>query len=458
MRGIRRVWPRFAVGLALALSLAAGACRKGGEAPPPTRPGPSAAADSGAAPKPAPLPAPDATPTSGAAAARVDATLPAAAADVPAADAARPRADASPEAGPAADGAAADARPAGPPEPEPFEVEAQVRVLRTARDVLEVFLTTPHARLRHALLDGPSRGSITAPGLRTFYAAVPGLLDLPLPLAPETYDVQPLPGDDPSVQRYEVRRSAPPDDRTRRAAYYALREEEGGWRVLWDRRDVAAARVRLAKGEFREAEAAARAVLARSPYCGDCEEIVFWAQSRREGGRPAWTKAGEHAQRAVELEPALAEHWNALGVYHRNVRQYGRAHQAFEKALALDPRSPAAGNLALLLQLENEDEAALKAIDAYVTREPGELWGQLTRCDVLRGLDRKEEAVAACEKAISLAQPADETAHVGDAHYLLAGLLRDLGRKDEALAQVEKALEVRPGYWMYVNLKEALQK
>ena len=346
--------------------------------------------------------------------------------------------------------------PAVAPGPSPEELAAQVALLKTPREVLEVFLSTRSPHLRHALLTARGREQITPEGLHTFYADAPGLLDLPLPLAPTGYELDEVSAPDGSSARFFVRARLLPEKRERRRAYYTLQREDGGPRVVWDRRVVGIARLALGRGEYREAEELASEILRWSPRCGDCEEILFWAQSRRAGGKEAWSRAGVHARRAVDWEPELASHRNALGVYYRNQRMYQSSERELKRATEIDPDSPAAGNIALLLEHQGQRQEALKAVDRYVERHPAELWGHLTRCRLLKRLDRYDEAVRACRTALDLRQSTDELAHVDAAHYLLAYSLHRLGKAEEALPEIEKAISYRPGYWLYIELKEQL--
>lgn len=432
--------------------LCGGGCRDGGEERPPVGPEPGAV---GSAEMPAPEPEAPAVPTP----APDDAAAPASAAPT------TPPAPAPEDvAAPAAPEDVVDVVPSGPRPLEPYEIEAQLGVLKQPRDVLDVFLTTKQPRLRHALLAEAVRHRITSDGLQTFLSSTPGLLDLPLPLAPLSYTVRPVTAEGEGVHRFEVRLNdaataalrEKAGSEARTVGYYTLVDEDGAPRVAWSGRDLATARLLLAKGAHDEADELARAIEKRTPYCGACEEIRFWAESRSEGGRKAWRGAGEHARRAVEWEPEVAAHHNALGVYYRNMRQYKQAREHLEKALALDPTSPAAGNLALLLEHQSRDDAALKAIDEYVAREPDELWPRLTRCRILKGLDRTEDAVTACRAALEREREGDETAHVAETHYLLAQLLQAQGDRKQALAHAEKALEYRPKYWLYVKLRDEL--
>ena len=344
------------------------------------------------------------------------------------------------------------------PGPSDEEIEAQAAALRSPRDVLEVFLTTREPRLRHALLAPAARARITPAGLQTFLTDTPGLLDLPLPLLPTGYEIEEVETPATTTARFLVRARGSFPPRSRLTAYYALRAEpeDGAPRILWDRRLVGLAQVALARGQYERAEELAREILAWSPACADCEQILFWSRSRRIGGKEAWSRAAPHARRAVELEPEIASHHNALGVYYRNQRMYQSAERSLKRALALDPDSPAAGNFALLLERQMRKDEALKLASEYVERHPAELWGHLTRCRLLKRLDRYEDAVQACRTALDLRQPTDELAHVDAAHYLLAYALYHLGKPEEARPEIDKAIEYRPSYWLYLDLRDRI--
>ncbi len=335
-------------------------------------------------------------------------------------------------------------------------LDETLKRLHDPRDVLALFLTTTDPNIRHAVLDGRGRNQISAAGLAALHEYAPGLLDLPIPLPVDGYGVSEVEAPERGLHRFEVRLNSGGGGRKPRVAYYSLRKEDGRFGLVWSRRAVASARVALSKGDYREAGRIARETLVWSPGCGDCAEIRFWAESRAVGGRDAWKEALQHAKLAVELEPRVASHYNALGVGHRNLRNHGLAERTLQKAIALDPDSAATGNMALLYEIQDRREDAMKLVDNYIQRQPDEMWGYFTRCRLLKRADRFEEAVEACNEALERRQELDEAAQIAEALYFKARCLDALGRGTDAREPIKEALSLRPGYWIYLQLQEKL--
>jgi len=123
-------------------------------------------------------------------------------------------------------------------------------------------------------------------------------------------------------------------------------------------------------------------------------------------GQDAIAKARATAQRALELDPNLADAHSAQGAILRLVDfNYGAAEAEYRRALELAPQHPAVtANLALLVAT----------------------------------LGRLDEAVTLVQRAIAL-EPLRGGPHTNLALYLTA-----LGRYDEAEAALRKAIEVQP--------------
>ena len=123
-------------------------------------------------------------------------------------------------------------------------------------------------------------------------------------------------------------------------------------------------------------------------------------------GQDAITKARAAAQRALELDPNLADAHSAQGAILRLVDfNYGAAEAEYRRALELAPQHPAVtANLALLVAT----------------------------------LGRLDEAVTLVQRAIAL-EPLRGGPHTNLALYLTA-----LGRYNEAEAALRKAIEVQP--------------
>jgi tetratricopeptide (TPR) repeat protein len=124
-------------------------------------------------------------------------------------------------------------------------------------------------------------------------------------------------------------------------------------------------------------------------------------------------------------------------------RQYSEALEAFEKAIELQPELAEAwfGKAKALRRAERYDEAFLAIEQAmHLTAEDV---SQHYRCwhekaDVLRNLERYEEALVAYEKAIAL------NPNSGDTWKRHGYTLTKLGRYSEALFSLEKGKELHP--------------
>lgn len=153
---------------------------------------------------------------------------------------------------------------------------------------------------------------------------------------------------------------------------------------------------------------------------------------------------GDNAAAIPEFQKALAiretaKPWGALGDIARRERRFGDAHEAFSKALALEPKNPEAHlGLALLLHDEGrfgESEAEFKVgLGIDVDSLPG--W--VNYGSLLIKQNRPQEAAAALERAVAIDPGQDE------AWYNLGVAYGAIGDLEGARDAYKTALKLDP--------------
>jgi tetratricopeptide (TPR) repeat protein len=127
------------------------------------------------------------------------------------------------------------------------------------------------------------------------------------------------------------------------------------------------------------------------------------------------------------------------GIVHLQSRRLEAASADFERALALNPRSPDAHLARSTLRLRSGAlDGALQDIDRAIALDPRYAAAYNKRCVVIAGRGDPAKALADCEKAVAL-DPRNHEAWInGGAIY------RELGRTADAAASYERALKLRP--------------
>jgi tetratricopeptide (TPR) repeat protein len=212
------------------------------------------------------------------------------------------------------------------------------------------------------------------------------------------------------------------------------RPDPGAERV---ERFMTAAKHALAEGDFalaarrlvyaRDAEPRNTAVLRllttafwqAGDYSAAARAVRDWI--REEGERPApyrtaariyedmgsFTQALDAAEKEVERAPRDASAWERLG--RLRLRRFDRAgaREALERACALAPTEPALLDLALVAHLAGDTGAEVSACELAVGLAPESegAWARLAHA--LARTDRTAECLAACERALALADDAE---------------------------------------------------
>lgn len=201
-------------------------------------------------------------------------------------------------------------------------------------------------------------------------------------------------------------------------------------------RQFAAALEHHKAGRLAEAERLYRQVCAA--------DVLHAAARHRLGvvahqlGRP---DAVELFQRAIALQPNVAEVHNDFGIVLAARRQFAEAAASFARAVALKPdyveaycnRGLALGNLRRFAEASESFACAL-AID------PNVALAHAARGAALRELGRTGDAVVHYRRAAVL------TPNFAGAHNNLANALMELGQPDEAVAHFDRAIALAPDF------------
>lgn len=170
--------------------------------------------------------------------------------------------------------------------------------------------------------------------------------------------------------------------------------------------------------------------------------------------------AGIHYERALALNPGYAEAHSNRAFLLSARGEFDTAAAAARQAIKLNPRLVEAYlNLAEVETSRLRHAEALRWLDALSSFAPQHANGLAARAQILRKLERTEEALACARQALKLAPNSAET------HNTLGLILQALGLHDEALTHfdeaaalpgsvVEEALVARANLFMESGHKE----
>lgn len=152
-------------------------------------------------------------------------------------------------------------------------------------------------------------------------------------------------------------------------------------------------------------------------------------------------QAIQHLESAIEIEPRLAEAYDALGtaLYRKGQRQ--DAFRQFQQAVALKPDYAVAHfNLAVVLQSEGRLDDALKEFEQALALKPdyAEACGAIGAVLALQG--KLNAAITRFQYAVAM------NPNLPVVHYNFALALLSAGRRDEASFHFTRALALRPNY------------
>ncbi|QXV56106.1 tetratricopeptide repeat protein [Amycolatopsis sp. TNS106] len=145
-------------------------------------------------------------------------------------------------------------------------------------------------------------------------------------------------------------------------------------------------------------------------------------------------------ERAIELAPEDPENHLQRGSKLCQLEKYGEAVESLSRAIELDPGNEWAYTWrAMTHQRSGEYQAALIDIEAAIAANPEVAFFHTTRGDILRGLDRHDEARAALDEGVRLGQDG------GYAFYRRARHRLTFGDFAGALSDVDSALAAGQG-------------
>jgi len=150
----------------------------------------------------------------------------------------------------------------------------------------------------------------------------------------------------------------------------------------------------------------------------------------------------EHARRAAELRPDMAEFVNNLGTAYGQNGDLRAALAAFERAVEINPRH-ARAHYHLGSTLDDLGGSPARAVEALRTAtrlDPalGEAWFRL---GVALGKAGDTDAAVAALRRVTVLRP-----DRADAHYIAGVLLGNAGRNADAEASLADAVRYQPGY------------
>jgi tetratricopeptide (TPR) repeat protein len=145
--------------------------------------------------------------------------------------------------------------------------------------------------------------------------------------------------------------------------------------------------------------------------------------------------------KATQLDPDLAEAWNALGSVQAEAGDSANAEIHFRKALQIDPGSADAhANLANLLAAKNDLPQAIWHFDRAVRFAPGNALYHFNYAIAFAKQSQFRQARTQVEAAIQF------NANFAEAHDLLGGLFENAGSVEKAIAEYRESIRIRPGF------------
>jgi tetratricopeptide (TPR) repeat protein len=145
--------------------------------------------------------------------------------------------------------------------------------------------------------------------------------------------------------------------------------------------------------------------------------------------------------KATELDPDLAEAWNALGSVQAEAGDSANAETHFRRALQIDPGSADAhANLANLLAAKNDLPQAMWHFERAVRFAPGNALYHFNCGVAFAKQSQFRQARTQVEAAVQLKPD------FAEAHDLLGGLYENAGSTEKAIAEYREALRIRPNF------------
>ncbi len=233
-------------------------------------------------------------------------------------------------------------------------------------------------------------------------------------------------------------------------------------------------RPHIARGPHSDkATVAANPPVATTAESDSANELIQRASQKIKGGD--WAGAAALLDQAKAKDPKAKGLWASYGWIASAHRKYDEAIADYKKDLELDPENWGSAQALATAQAQSGDRtAACQTLQGYLVRYPEHVWLWLyltgmqsaegenesalktleaaahanpdnrmiraRQSDILRRLDRKDEAEAAAKSALD---ETDDMEAINDATYVLAEIDRDLPYAEEASRKGIAALEAR---------------
>jgi tetratricopeptide (TPR) repeat protein len=161
-------------------------------------------------------------------------------------------------------------------------------------------------------------------------------------------------------------------------------------------------------------------------------------------------------QAAVTAVPKFAPGWNALGLVHGAQQKIPESREAFERAIAADPKLLAPYvNLARLCIRTQDWDAAAKTADAYLKADPKHQFPEMYLHQAVARYWLQD--LAGAETSAQLAARSDQTRKGFRAEYVIGRILLAKGDASGARQHIAKYLELDPNTGDVEQIKAELQ-
>jgi superkiller protein 3 len=168
-------------------------------------------------------------------------------------------------------------------------------------------------------------------------------------------------------------------------------------------------------------------------------QIAWYNLGAAKGKLKQHTAALEAFQQALALDPKDANTYHGLGIVYRNLGQHAAALEAFQQAIALDPKDAYPHNgLGNVYRDLGQNAAALEAFQQAIALDPKYAYPHRGLGVLYRNLGQHAAALEAFQQAIAL------DPKYADAHYGLGNVYRDLGQHAAALEAFQQAIALDP--------------
>ena len=153
------------------------------------------------------------------------------------------------------------------------------------------------------------------------------------------------------------------------------------------------------------------------------------------------------ANRAIELDPKLAEGYAALGLYHSNQWNWANSEKFYRRALEINPNYPLAHEwFSTILTGTGRFEEGVKEIKLAEQLDPLSLRAKTMTAWTLYQSGRFEECLEKGREIVEL------DGDFSQGHFQIGNALLELGRVEEALESCRKALALMPDSPMPIYL------